>query len=87
VSLFDLPELQGDDEHAWVERPLRTEGDILRLAQRLSPPDRVYPCQRCSHNVSVIATGDAQRPAVAVCDPCGLRPTDCTCERIPYART
>jgi hypothetical protein len=46
---------------------------------------RIYPCQRCSRNVSVVATGDPGRPWRMTCDGCESPPAECTCtERILY---
>ena len=44
---------------------------------------RVYPCQRCAQNVSVVATGDSGRPYRMICDGCQSPPTQCTCRKEP----
>jgi len=44
-------------------------------------PVRVYPCRECSRNVSIVSTGDPERPTRAICDPCQLPTNECNCER------
>ena len=89
MSLFDVADDLGAPYVRHVTRPVPialTEADqerISALLQRQRP--RIYPCQRCSQNVSVVSTDDPGRPYVSICDGCQLSPPLCTCERVPYA--
>jgi hypothetical protein len=91
MSLFDLPELNGPDLGAqYAERAARpvvlSEADQETVSALLAPRrPLLVPCRACSRHVLIRPTTDS--PARAFCTGCDFPPTECTCERIPYAST